>query len=456
MVAARFQAQAQAVGDVVALGEHAAEIEVRHRQFIAVITGLEPGRAGRAQRGVERVAQAVGEGVDAVIQARVVVPLAPLALRTGHGLHVAVLALGDRAVAVRVDLRPVGVAVRVAEVVRAFAVALVEGGEAVERGGFAERQLCVVPGVQILGLAIAKLVVALALQGQVGRGLVPRRDLVEAGAVGALVVLQFQADAQEAALVAQHGADLGAGVAGLAIGDGAVDRLEVGVVGAEAGFERAAFGRVIQDHVDHAGHRIGAVQRTGAIAQHLDALDRADRDRVEVDRGGALADLAVGVDQRAAVAALAVDQHQHLIGREAAQLGRPDVVGAAGVGLAREIERGQQRLQRAAQLAIDHAGLADVLGGKHVHRRGGFQHGPVDGAGAGDDHGVQRFGGVRRVLRKYVLGQQGGGEDERDGKAKARRGRTGHADSSRTTRGRGGGGRNGTCRPTVGATNPSG
>ncbi|WP_205932580.1 hypothetical protein, partial [Pseudomonas viridiflava] len=49
VVATRFQAQAEAVG-VVALGEHPAEVEVAHGQFIAVIAGLEPGRAARAQR----------------------------------------------------------------------------------------------------------------------------------------------------------------------------------------------------------------------------------------------------------------------------------------------------------------------------------------------------------------------------------------------------------------------
>ncbi|KAG0941864.1 hypothetical protein G6F31_014956 [Rhizopus arrhizus] len=273
---------------------------------------------------------AVGEVVLAVIQAAVIAPLAPLAAHAGHGLHVAVLALGDRPVAVRIDLLPVGIAIGVAEVVRAFGIALVEGAERVEGRGLAHRNLGVQPQVDVLALAIAQHVVALALQRQVVRGLVPRRNLVEAGAVGAVAVLVLQADAQEATVLAQRGADLGADVAGLAIGEGAPDRLEVGVVGAVTGFDLATVATVVEDHVDHAGHGIRAIQRTGAIAQHFDALDRTDRNRVEVDRGGALADLAVGVDQRGVVAALAIDQDQHLVRRQAAQLRGAHVIGAAG------------------------------------------------------------------------------------------------------------------------------
>ncbi len=418
VVAAGFQAQTQAV-TVVALGEHPAQVEVAHGQFIAVIAGLERGRTGGTQRGIERIAQAVGEGVEAVVQAGVVIPFTPLALRTGHGLHVAVLAFGNRAVAVRIELGPVGVAVGVAEVVRTFTVALVEGAEEIELGGFAERQFAVDPGVEVLGPAIAQHVVALTLQGQVGVALVPRRNLVEAGAVGAFAVLKFQAHAQETAVIAQCGTHLGAEEAGLAVSEGAVDRLEVGVVCAEAGFNGTALRRVVEDDVDHPGHRVRTIQRAGTVAQHLNAADRADRNGIEVHRSGALADLAVGVDQRAGVAAFAVHQHQHLVGREAPKLRGAHVIGTAGVGLAREVERRQQGLQGAAELAVDHTRLADVLGSEHVHRRSGFQHRAVNGTGAGDDHRVQGGRRSRRVLRVEVLGQQGRREDQGNGKAKA-------------------------------------
>ncbi|KAG1267188.1 hypothetical protein G6F65_013951 [Rhizopus arrhizus] len=248
-----FHAKAQRVADAVALGEYTAQVEVAHRLRVLVIGGLEAGRAGRAQRGVERITQAVGEVVLAVIQAAVIAPLAPLAAHAGHGLHVAVLALGDRPVAVRIDLLPVGIAIGVAEVVRAFGIALVEGAERVEGRGLAHRNLGVQPQVDVLALAIAQHVVALALQRQVVRGLVPRRNLVEAGAVGAVAVLVLQADAQEATVLAQRGADLGADVAGLAIGEGAPDRLEVGVVGAVTGFDLATVATVVEDHSKSTG-----------------------------------------------------------------------------------------------------------------------------------------------------------------------------------------------------------
>src|SRR5690606_39300858 len=86
---------------------------------------------------------------------------------------------------------------------------------------------------------------------------------------------------------------------------GPADRRQVGVVQAVAGLDRAAFGAVVEDDVDHARHRVRAVLGAGAVAQYLDALDRRDRDRVEVDRRGAAADLAAGADQGRGVAALA-------------------------------------------------------------------------------------------------------------------------------------------------------
>ncbi len=310
--------------------EHAADVEIEQRLPELVVAGAETGRAGRAQRGVERIAQPIGESVAAVVQAGVVVPFAPLAAQAGDHGGVAVLAQRQRAIAVRVDLLPVGHAVRVAEVVGAFGIALVEGPERIEFGGVADRQFRVEPAVDVLGFTVAQPVVALAGQGQVVRGLLlEERDLIEAGAVGAVALLVLQAHAQEAAFAAQRGADLAAEETGLAVGDGAADRFDVGVVRAVAQLQRAAFRSVIEDHVDHAGHGIGTVLRTGAVAQHLDALDRADRDGVEIDRRIALADLAVGIDQRAGVAALAVDQHQHLVRAEAAQLRGAHMVGAA-------------------------------------------------------------------------------------------------------------------------------
>ncbi len=414
--------------------EYPADVEIEQRLPELVIAGAETGRAGRTERSVERVLQAIGERVAAVIEAGVVVPLAPLAAQAGDRGGVAVLAQRQRAVAIRIDLLPVGDAVRVAEVVGALGVALVEGAEGVQLGAVADRQFGVEPTVDVLGLAIAQPIVALAGQGQVVGGLLlEERNLVEAGAIGAVALLVLQAHPQETAFAAQRGTHLPTEEAGLAVGDGAADRFDVGVVRAVAQFQRAALGGIVEDHVDHAGHGIGPVLRAGAVAQHFDALDRADRNGIEVDRRVALADFAVGVDQRAGVAALAVHQHQHLVGAEPAQLRGTHVVGAAGVGLAREIEGRQQGLQGAAEFAVEHAGLADVLGGQHVDGGGGFKHRAVPGTGTGDDDGVQ-IGGASAG----VLGEGGSGESECDGDAERRREGAGHGNSWSDTGNRGG------------------
>ena len=85
-----------------------------------------------------------------------------------------------------------------------------------------------------------------------------------------------------------------------------------------------------------------------------------DRDRVEVDAGGAAADAAVQMDERALMAPLAVDQHQHLIGSEAAQRRRAHRVGAIRDRRAREIERRRQRLDHLRRLRV--AARGDLLG----------------------------------------------------------------------------------------------
>ncbi|MNI67433.1 hypothetical protein D3C81_885530 [compost metagenome] len=63
-----------------------------------------------------------------------------------------------------------------------------------------------------------------------------------------------------------------------------------------------------QDDVDDAGDGVRAVHRRGAILQHFDALDRADRQRIEVDEG------VLGVERKTEVGhAVAVDQYQRVL-----------------------------------------------------------------------------------------------------------------------------------------------
>src|SRR5690606_13372594 len=142
------------------------------------------------------------------------------------------------------------------------------------------------------------------------------------------------------------------------------------------------------------------------------ALHGRDRNRVEVHRRRAAAHAAVDVEQAGQVPALAVDQDQHLVRGQAAQLRRAHAAGAVGQGRAREVERGQGACERGGQLAG--AGGLQRLGGDDVDRRLRLGHGAVGDARAGDDQGVQHRGagggggGLLLGLR-HGGGNQGGG-----------------------------------------------
>jgi hypothetical protein len=70
-----------------------------------------------------------------------------------------------------------------------------------------------------------------------------------------------------------------------------------------------------RDDVDDARDRVRAVDRRRAILEDLDAVDHGERDRVEVGRRGDTA------GRRAVDPAHAVDQHEHALGAEVAQVG---------------------------------------------------------------------------------------------------------------------------------------
>ncbi|CRP40003.1 hypothetical protein PAERUG_E5_London_17_VIM_2_12_12_00506 [Pseudomonas aeruginosa] len=152
----------------------------------------------------------------------------------------------------------------------------------------------------------------------------------------------------------------------------------------------------LEDDIDHPGDGVRAVLRRGAVAQHLDALDGGERDGIQVDPGGAALQPAADIDVGGLVTALAVHQHQHVVGTQAAQrlrVGQRRSV--VGLGLARQ--RGQQAHQGVAQVAA--ATVAQLLGADHIDRCQALAGLDIGLAGAGDHHRGQGPGGLRRRQR---------------------------------------------------------
>ena len=99
------------------------------------------------------------------------------------------------------------------------------------------------------------------------------------------------------------------------------------------------------------------------------------------------------------MAALAVHQHQHLIGSQAAERGRARVVGAVRQRGAGEVERRRQHLQDLRRFRSPRE--LDVLAGEYVDRHRGIHDGAVGVAGADRGDLAQRHGRLleRRVAR---------------------------------------------------------
>ena len=176
-------------------------------------------------------------------------------------------------------------------------------------------------------------------------------------------------------------------------------RLEVGAVLAPARRRLAALVGVLQHDVDDARDRVRTVLRAGAVAQHFDPLDRADRNAVEIDRARALAELRLRGQRRGRVTALAVDQHQHLVGAQVSQLCRAHEVREVRVRLARQVERRHQRLDGRAHLARNRRRPADRLGGHQVDRRQALVEAAARSARADDDDLLEFRLGVLRERR---------------------------------------------------------
>ena len=109
------------------------------------------------------------------------------------------------------------------------------------------------------------------------------------------------------------------------------------------------------------------------------------RDQVEARRGGAAEGTVDHLKDRVAVAALAVDHHQRVIGAEAAQAGRQREARHVGA-LRLRLERGDQLGQRLVEVGLADAGQRIFR--QELDRRGGLVGAQAGGAGAGDDDRV--------------------------------------------------------------------
>ena len=154
-------------------------------------------------------------------------------------------------------------------------------------------------------------------------------------------------------------------------------------VGAGIELQAAARAVVLEQEVQHAGNGVRAVLRRGAVAQHLHLAQRNRGNGRDVRTLRAVRHAGEPGDDRRAVAALAVHQHERVVVRQVAQAGRPHQRGGVADWMRGDVEGGDQR----PQLVVERGGALadDVLqrNGVNGHRRGG--HRPRPGAAAHDD-----------------------------------------------------------------------
>ena len=354
------------------------DVDVERLLFRGQDAVVETGRAAAEviqHRVVGGVLRAVGNAVAAIVAADVPAPVIPGAAQPGDQRGIRRDAMLARQEAVGIDHADQ----RIVRIRRIAAIA-------VETARLADAAPVVAERVELH--AGADVVLRVEEQVLVSERHRPEVELhaelgqpgatVHAGAVARALVAVFGGDAQPAAFAAQRNAEIRRALPLPAITGGELAAAELHV---------ATLGTLLQDDVDHAGKRVGAVLRGGAIAQHFDVVDRRQRDRVEIDALRALADLAQAQHQRARMPALAVHQHQHLVRRQSTQFERPlEREGVRG-RREREVQRGNGAFERLGQ--VDRAGLFQYVGGDHVDRRQRRTFRAVAGARTGHHHRAQ-------------------------------------------------------------------
>ncbi|MNS57803.1 hypothetical protein D3C72_907020 [compost metagenome] len=168
-------------------------------------------------------------------------------------------------------------------------------------------------------------------------------------------------------------------------------------------------GRIVENDVDHAGDGVGTVLRRGAVAQHFDALDGGHGNLRQVGRLRA-----ARTQQGAAVETLAVNQHQGLVRRQAAQGGGTHEDLPVSHRQALHHVRGNQLRQHVVQ--IRRLDGADIFAVEDIHGRHGVELRTVAAARASDDHGLRGInsvaggnGGSERIaMGLCLIGEHGG------------------------------------------------
>ncbi|VTQ58402.1 Uncharacterised protein [Stenotrophomonas maltophilia] len=268
---------------------------------------VERARAGRAEAVVDAVAGVEVQSVLAVVQAQVPGPaVVGVALDPGHQRAVLGVLVDLRHEAVRVGLRQQ----RALPVVVARTVERERGDVAVaqQRAGVAGHVVAEVEA----GVGRCRGRIHARVADDEGL-LADAREVagvrcgaaVRAGAVAFVLLADLAGHVHAATAVAE----LDAGIAGELVLVAVTGRV-LAVVHRQA----AATAAALEHDVDDACNGVRAVLCRRTVTQHFHALDGGDRDRVDVHGGRATADAAVDVDHRRGMAALAVDQHQHLVG----------------------------------------------------------------------------------------------------------------------------------------------
>jgi hypothetical protein len=247
-------------------------------------------------------------------------------------------------------------------------------------------------------------VAALVVVGREGRG---RQTARVAG-----VVLAVGAGQRILFLVVDHGRDVPA--VGVQV---AVAERHVGVDRTAAAMRRDVFAEggdaalviLLRDEVDHAAHGVGAVQRRCAVAQHFDALERGERDHVQV---GCRA--VVGVVRQAA----AVQQHEGLVLADAAQVGERCAARAGTDRLAGAL-LGLRNAQVGHHLFDGgDAFFLEVVGAEHRDGHGRFSVDTLDRRAGDFDAGHRRLLGILGLCQ-CVAGQTETGCQRRAGEYEA-------------------------------------